>query len=112
MPPANSSTTPAVPSRTLVLRRRAAASRASRARSAGVVRLDSMEPDSAPLYFRPPHSAAAPCTNVLYRTKDGTRMAAKRDLVSMLDVRDDLVGLLELAGKIKNRTKAGEPGKV
>ncbi len=36
-------------------------------------------------------------------------MAAKRDLVSMLDVRDDLVGLLELAGKIKNRTKAGEP---
>ncbi len=36
-------------------------------------------------------------------------MAAKRDLVSMLDVREDLVGLLELAGKIKNRTKAGEP---
>jgi ornithine carbamoyltransferase len=27
----------------------------------------------------------------------------------MLDVRDDLVGLLELAAKIKNRTKAGEP---
>src|SRR5437773_12473202 len=36
-------------------------------------------------------------------------MGAKRDLVSMLDVREDLVGLLELAGKIKNRTKAGEP---
>jgi len=45
----------------------------------------------------------------LYRTKDGTTMAAKRDLVSMLDVRDDLVGLLELAGKIKNRTEAGDP---
>src|SRR3989441_12138197 len=36
-------------------------------------------------------------------------MVGKRDLVSMLDVREDLVGLLELAGKIKNRTKAGEP---
>src|SRR2546430_6441227 len=36
-------------------------------------------------------------------------MAGKRDLVSMLDVREDLVGILELAGKIKNRTKAGEP---
>src|SRR5437667_8918568 len=36
-------------------------------------------------------------------------MGAKRDLVSMLDVKDDLVGLLELAGNIKNRTKAGEP---
>ena len=36
-------------------------------------------------------------------------MAAKRDLLSMLDVRDDLVGLLELAASIKNRTKAGEP---
>ncbi len=36
-------------------------------------------------------------------------MAGKRDLVSMLDVRDDLIGLLELAGKIKNQTKAGEP---
>src|SRR5947209_6335120 len=36
-------------------------------------------------------------------------MAAKRDLVSMLDVREDLVSLVELAGKIKNRTKAGEP---
>src|SRR3990170_7934548 len=35
-------------------------------------------------------------------------MAAKRDLLSMLDVRDDLVGLLELAASIKNRTKAGE----
>jgi len=36
-------------------------------------------------------------------------MAQKRDLLSMLDVRDDLVGLLELAASIKNRTKAGEP---
>lgn len=36
-------------------------------------------------------------------------MGAKRDLVSILDVRDDLVGLLELAASIKNRTKAGEP---
>src|SRR5207245_577041 len=36
-------------------------------------------------------------------------MAAKRDLVSMLDVREDLVSLVELAGKIKNRPKAGEP---
>jgi ornithine carbamoyltransferase len=36
-------------------------------------------------------------------------MAGKRDLVSMLDVEHDLVGLLELAGSIKNRTKAGEP---
>jgi ornithine carbamoyltransferase len=36
-------------------------------------------------------------------------MAGKRDLLSMLDVEDDLVGLLELAGNIKNRTKAGEP---
>src|SRR5437667_11163380 len=36
-------------------------------------------------------------------------MGAKRDLVSMLDVKDDLVGLLELAGNIKNRTKAGDP---
>jgi len=36
-------------------------------------------------------------------------MAGKRDLVSMLDVEDDLVGLLELAASIKNRTKAGEP---
>jgi ornithine carbamoyltransferase len=36
-------------------------------------------------------------------------MAGKRDLLSMLDVEDDLVGLLELAGTIKNRTKAGEP---
>ncbi len=36
-------------------------------------------------------------------------MAAKRDLVSMLDVREDLVGLLELGRKIKNRAKAGEP---
>jgi ornithine carbamoyltransferase len=36
-------------------------------------------------------------------------MVGKRDLVSMLDVREDLVGLLELAGKIKNRTKTGEP---
>ncbi len=36
-------------------------------------------------------------------------MGAKRDLVSILDVKDDLVGLLELAASIKNRTKAGEP---
>ena len=36
-------------------------------------------------------------------------MAGKRDLLSMLDVERDLVGLLELAGNIKNRTKAGEP---
>jgi len=35
-------------------------------------------------------------------------MAAKRDLVSMLDVEKDLVGILELAATIKNRTKAGE----
>src|SRR5881227_895226 len=36
-------------------------------------------------------------------------MAGKRDLLSMRDVREDLVGLLELAASIKNRTKAGEP---
>src|SRR5947207_14045307 len=36
-------------------------------------------------------------------------MAGKRDLLSMRDVREDLVGLLELAGSIKNRTKAGQP---
>lgn len=36
-------------------------------------------------------------------------MAAKRDLLSMLDVEKDLVGILELATSIKNRTKAGEP---
>src|SRR5207247_10595039 len=30
-------------------------------------------------------------------------------LVSILDVKDDLVGLLEPAASIKNRTKAGEP---
>lgn len=36
-------------------------------------------------------------------------MAGKRDFVSMLDVEDDLVGLLELAASIKNRTEAGEP---
>src|SRR5207302_10524561 len=36
-------------------------------------------------------------------------MAGKRDFVSMRDVREDLVGLLELAASIKNRTKAGEP---
>ncbi len=35
-------------------------------------------------------------------------MAQKRDLLSMLDVEKDLVGILELAGSIKNRTKAGE----
>ncbi len=36
-------------------------------------------------------------------------MGTKRDLVSILDVKDDLVGLLEFAASIKNRTKAGEP---
>jgi len=36
-------------------------------------------------------------------------MGQKRDLISILDVKDDLVGLLELAASIKNRTKAGEP---
>src|SRR5947209_18780943 len=40
---------------------------------------------------------------------DWRSMGAKRDLVSILDVKDDLVGLLELAARIKNRTKAGEP---
>ncbi len=36
-------------------------------------------------------------------------MGAKRDLLSILDVQEDLVGLLELASSMKNRTKAGEP---
>ncbi len=36
-------------------------------------------------------------------------MASKRDLLSMLDVEKDLIAILELAGSIKNRTKAGEP---
>src|SRR4030066_124094 len=36
-------------------------------------------------------------------------MPAKRDLLSMLDVREDLVGLLEFATNLKNRTKAGGP---
>jgi len=36
-------------------------------------------------------------------------MAPKRDFLSMLDVEKDLVGILELAASIKNRTKAGEP---
>ena len=35
-------------------------------------------------------------------------MAAKRDLISVLDVERDLIGLLELAGNFKNRTRAGE----
>ncbi len=35
-------------------------------------------------------------------------MAAKRDLLSMVDVEKDLVGILELAASLKNRTKAGE----
>jgi len=35
-------------------------------------------------------------------------MASKRDLLSMLDLEKDLVGVLELAASIKNRTKAGE----
>jgi ornithine carbamoyltransferase len=36
-------------------------------------------------------------------------MASKRDLLSMLDLEKDLIGILELATSIKNRTKAGEP---
>ncbi|TLZ60637.1 MAG: ornithine carbamoyltransferase [Methanobacteriota archaeon] len=35
-------------------------------------------------------------------------MAAKRDLLSIIDVERDLVGILELAGNLKNRTRAGE----
>lgn len=35
-------------------------------------------------------------------------MAAKRDLLSMVDVEKDLVGILELATGLKNRTEAGE----
>src|SRR3990170_6186374 len=35
-------------------------------------------------------------------------MAAKRDLISMTDVERDLMGLLELAGTLKNRQKAGK----
>ncbi len=35
-------------------------------------------------------------------------MAGKRDLLSMVDVEKDLVGILELATGIKRRTKAGE----
>jgi len=35
-------------------------------------------------------------------------VASKRDLVSVLDVERDLMGLLELAGNFKNRLKAGE----
>ncbi len=35
-------------------------------------------------------------------------MADKRDFLSMLDVEKDLVGILELAVSLKNRTKAGE----
>src|SRR3990170_2969929 len=35
-------------------------------------------------------------------------MAGKRDLVSMVDVERDLMGLLELTGTLKNRAKAGE----
>jgi len=35
-------------------------------------------------------------------------MAGKRDLLSMADLEKDLVGILELATSIKNRTKAGE----
>ena len=35
-------------------------------------------------------------------------MAVKRDLLSMVDVEKDLIGILELAAGIKNRTKAGE----
>lgn len=36
-------------------------------------------------------------------------MASKRNLLSMLDLEKDLIGVLELAASIKNRTKAGEP---
>lgn len=36
-------------------------------------------------------------------------MPPKRDFLSVLDVEADLVGLLELATSMKNRTKAGEP---
>jgi ornithine carbamoyltransferase len=36
-------------------------------------------------------------------------VAGKRDLLSMLDVAGDLVGLLELSANIKKRTEAGEP---
>ncbi len=36
-------------------------------------------------------------------------MAAKRDLLSMVDVEKDLIGILELAASIKRRTQAGEP---
>lgn len=36
-------------------------------------------------------------------------MAGKRDLVSMVDVREDLVSLLELASNLKKRAKVGEP---
>src|SRR3990170_4221953 len=35
-------------------------------------------------------------------------MAAKRDLISMTDVERDLMGLLELAGTLKNRKRAGK----
>ncbi len=35
-------------------------------------------------------------------------MATKRDLVSVLDVEKDLMGLLELAATLKNRARAGE----
>ncbi len=36
-------------------------------------------------------------------------MASKRDLLSMVDVEKDLIGILELAASIKKRTQAGEP---
>src|SRR5439155_19780752 len=36
-------------------------------------------------------------------------MGAKRDLVSILDVKNDLVGVLEFAANIKNRSKGGGP---
>ena len=53
-----------------------------------------------------PEDAQGFCTN---RRMVWRSMGTKRDLVSILDVKDDLVGLLELAASIKNRTKAGEP---
>src|SRR5437879_11832003 len=59
----------------------------------------------------PPKHASTQSMHKHFVSRGGwsAAMVGKRDLVSMLDVREDLVGLLELAGKIKNRTKAGEP---
>ncbi len=38
----------------------------------------------------------------------GHAVAGKRDLVSILDIERDMMGILELAGNFKNRAKAGE----